>query len=159
MAITLSPADLSAPDFAALVAAHAAFAAQTAPPESNHYLTVDKLAEPGVMIFAAHQHGVLVGMGGLKRLSDSDGEVKSMHTAAAARGRGVAGQILAAVLSEARAAGLTTLWLETGTHPLFAPARALYAKAGFVECPPFADYVLDPHSVFMTRRIDEEALT
>ena len=28
------------------------------------------------------------------------------------------------------------------------PARRLYERAGFVECPPFADYVLDPHSVF-----------
>jgi putative acetyltransferase len=33
----------------------------------------------------------------------------------------------------------------------FAPARALYTKAGFVPCAPFGGYVDDRHSVFMTR--------
>ena len=33
----------------------------------------------------------------------------------------------------------------------FAPARALYARAGFSTCEPFAGYALDPNSVFMTR--------
>ncbi len=36
----------------------------------------------------------------------------------------------------------------------FAPARALYARFGFVECEPFADYVEDPYSVFMTRELE-----
>jgi putative acetyltransferase len=33
----------------------------------------------------------------------------------------------------------------------FAPARALYARAGFTACAPFGDYAEDSHSVFMTR--------
>ena len=44
--------------------------------------------------------------------------------------------------------GTRTVHLETGTQDYFAPARRLYQRAGFVESPPFADYVLDPHSVF-----------
>jgi putative acetyltransferase len=42
------------------------------------------------------------------------------------------------------------LSLETGSPAYFDAARALYARHGFVECGPFADYVLDPYSVFMT---------
>jgi putative acetyltransferase len=47
--------------------------------------------------------------------------------------------------------GYHRMSLETGAMPFFAPARALYARHGFVECPPFADYREDPNSVFMTR--------
>jgi putative acetyltransferase len=32
------------------------------------------------------------------------------------------------------------LSLETGSWPYFLPARALYARHGFVECGPFGDY-------------------
>ena len=64
-----------------------------------------------------------------------------------ARG-GAAG--LARFSTAARAAGLTRLSLETGAWPYFAPARALYARHGFVEGPPFGDYAPDPNSVFMT---------
>jgi putative acetyltransferase len=35
----------------------------------------------------------------------------------------------------------------------FAPARTLYTSFGFVFCEPFADYVPDPYSVFMTRAL------
>jgi len=38
----------------------------------------------------------------------------------------------------------------------FAPARALYAGFGFEPCRPFADYVEDPYSVFMTRALAPE---
>jgi putative acetyltransferase len=33
----------------------------------------------------------------------------------------------------------------------FEPARQLYARAGFTLCAPFAEYIEDPNSVFMTR--------
>lgn len=33
----------------------------------------------------------------------------------------------------------------------FEPARQLYASAGFQLCEPFADYMPDPNSLFMTR--------
>ena len=62
--------------------------------------------------------------------------------------RGVGSAVLAHVLGVAAERGLRTVHLETGTQDYFAAARRLYERAGFVECPPFADYVLDPHSVF-----------
>jgi putative acetyltransferase len=37
--------------------------------------------------------------------------------------------------------------------PGFDPARRLYARFGFAECGPFADYAEDPYSVFMTRTV------
>jgi putative acetyltransferase len=73
-----------------------------------------------------------------------------MHTAEAARGRGVGSALLREIMAAARARGMTRLSLETGSWPYFLPARALYARHGFVECGPFGDYVEDPNSVFMT---------
>jgi len=52
-----------------------------------------------------------------------------------------------------QAAGILRLSLETGSQDAFAPARGLYARAGFAECPPFEGYVQDPNSVYMTRVI------
>jgi len=92
----------------------------------------------------------LVGVGALKRLSAEHGEIKSMHTVEAARGRGVGSALVRHIMAEARARGMRRLSLETGSWPYFLAARALYARHGFVECGPFGEYREDPNSVFMT---------
>jgi putative acetyltransferase len=92
----------------------------------------------------------LAGVAALRRLSADHGEVKSMHTAEAMRGRGVASALLRHLIAHAAAEGMRRLSLETGAWPYFAPARALYARHGFVACPPFGDYRPDPNSVFLT---------
>jgi len=94
-----------------------------------------------------------VAVGALKRLSASHGEVKSMRTAAAARRRGVGVAMLQHIITAARDRGITKLSLETGSWPFFRPAVALYKRHGFVECPPFGDYMLDPSSIFLTREV------
>jgi putative acetyltransferase len=60
------------------------------------------------------------------------------------------------ILDHAQSHGLSRVSLETGTHSAFVPARQLYANYGFVECAPFEGYVLDPHSVFMTKTLANE---
>ena len=80
-----------------------------------------------------------------------------MHTAEAARGRGVGSAILRQIMAAARRRGMSRLSLETGSWAYFAPARGLYARHGFVECPPFGDYRPDPNSVFMTLVLGAES--
>ena len=86
----------------------------------------------------------------MKELSPDHGEVKSMHTAQAVRGKGVARRLLEHLIAEARQRAYGRLSLETGSMEGFLPARALYGSFGFQFCAPFADYKLDPNSVFMT---------
>jgi putative acetyltransferase len=86
----------------------------------------------------------------MKRLSANHGEVKSMHVAEAARRRGIGSAMLRHIIAAAREEGMGRLSLETGSWDYFGPARALYARHGFVECLPFADYAPDPNSVFMS---------
>ena len=73
-----------------------------------------------------------------------------MRTAAVHLRKGAARAMLEHVVAEARRRGYRRLSLETGTAPAFEPAHRLYASAGFVPCGPFADYVDDPYSCFMT---------
>jgi putative acetyltransferase len=61
--------------------------------------------------------------------------------------------MLAHIVAVARGRGYERLSLETGSMAGFAPARRLYESFGFACCPPFGDYVEDPHSVFMTLRL------
>ena len=125
----------------------------TSPEESCHVMEPGALLEAGAVLFALREDGVLLGVGALKEIDPAHAELKSMHTAKAARGRGVARALLGALVEQARAMGCTQISLETGTDDLFAAARQLYAANGFVECPPFGDYRLDPLSIYFTRRL------
>jgi putative acetyltransferase len=80
-----------------------------------------------------------------------------MHTAAAARGRGVGRAMLHHLLGVARAEGVRRVSLETGTMAEFAPARALYESAGFTACGPFADYRPSDDNCFMTLLLESDA--
>lgn len=141
--------DLRGPEIADLLRAHLTFCRSTSPPESTHALDLDGLRVPAVTFWSAWEGPDLIGCGALKQIDPGHGEIKSMHTAARHRGRGVGVAILKHIVAEARARGYRRLSLETGSMAAFAPARALYAGFGFTECAPFDAYKPDPNSVFM----------
>lgn len=147
----IEPADLDSPAFAALMAEHQAAMQATAPPESQHALDLSGLKQPHVKVWVLRDGDALLGCGALQRIDARDVEIKAMRTSRAHLRRGVAKTLLAHLLGEARAAGYAQASIETGSMDYFAPARRLYASAGFVECGPFADYVDDPNSTYMTR--------
>jgi putative acetyltransferase len=142
--------DPLAPDVRALLDEHLADMRRTSPPESVHALDPYALTAPGIVFLAARDdHGILLGCGALKPLPGGEAEVKSMRTALAARGRGVAAAVLAEIVVLARRDGARRLLLETGTEPFFDPAVRLYERHGFVRRGPFADYTDDPHSRYL----------
>jgi putative acetyltransferase len=150
MAGEIAVDDPGAADVRALLATHLTFSHQHSPPEDVHALDVDRLRDPAVTFFSYREGGRLLAVGALRRLDDEHAEVKSMHTASEARGRGIGRALLAHLVAEARARGYRRLSLETGTMAAFAPARALYASAGFVPCEPFGSYFHSPNSTCMT---------
>lgn len=151
--VTIEVDDLSGAEIHALLDAHLALMRSTSPPESVHALDLGALRAPDITFWTLRDAGALLACGALRELDPTHGEIKSMHTAARARGRGVAARLLDHICAEAECRGYARLSLETGSQDAFAPARRLYARFGFNECAPFADYAPDPNSVFMTRRL------
>ena len=142
--------DLKNPHVRALLEHHVATARAETARGSAHALDVESLKASDVSFWAAWEGDALLAVGALKRLSNDHGEVKSMHTAKASRRRGVGTAMLLHIVEAARAMGLSRLSLETGSWPYFLPAHRFYKRHGFLECPPFGEYIPDPNSVFMT---------
>ena len=145
--------DLADPRIIALLRLHFDPCHEGPPPGRAQVCGLARLAAPGIDFWAAWDGDALLGVGAMKPLDATHGEVKSMHTAEAARRRGVASALLTHIIAASRARGLQRLSLETGSFGYFEPAVALYKSHGFVECPPFGDYRPDPNSVFLMRKL------
>ncbi|MGB7051739.1 MAG: GNAT family N-acetyltransferase [Acidimicrobiales bacterium] len=137
-------------DVRALLEEHLSFSRSVTPRNQVHALDEEGLLDSDVTLFSARRGGVLVGTAALRRIEVGHAELKSMHTAAAARRQGVGRAMVDHLLSVAAARGHERVSLETGAMDAFGPARALYEEAGFRPCPPFGEYADKPHGVCMT---------
>lgn len=145
--------DLRGQEIRALLQEHLESMKLYSPPESIHALDIEALRKPEITFWTVWDNDDLLGCGALKQLDVKHGEIKSMRTSIRHRRRGAAKALLAHILEVASQRGYTRLSLETGSHEAFAPARSLYMAFGFTYCEPFADYRLDPFSVFMTKEL------
>jgi putative acetyltransferase len=146
--------NLTRPEVLGLLEEHLANMYAITPPEYVFAFDAAKLRQPDVTFWTAWEGEVLLGCGALKELSPREGEVKSMRTPQALRGRGAGRAILQTIVEEARTRGYTIVSLETGSQPDFVPAQRLYESFGFVRCGPFGDCVENGSSVFMRLRLD-----
>jgi len=145
--------DLTGKDIADFLGEHLEDMHENTPPESVHALDLDGLRSPDITFWSAWEGDELLGCGALKELDSRSGEIKSMRTANAHRRSSVGAKILEHIMKEAKRRAYDQLNLETGAMSEFAPARALYARYGFEIRGPFADYIDDPNSVFMTKKL------
>lgn len=154
--VTISIDDPRAGDVRGLVARHLEFARSHTPSGDIHVLDVAGLLDPAVTFFSCRAGDKLLAVGALKRLDRRHAELKSMHTAQAARGRGIGRTMVAHLIGVARARGFRQISLKTGSQPAFAPARSLYVRAGFAPCGPFGDYRSSHshNSTFMTLTLE-----
>ncbi|GGL63982.1 GCN5-related N-acetyltransferase [Microlunatus endophyticus] len=150
-AVIIERADFSDPGLATFLQAHLDDLEPTSPPESRHALDLIALQAPGVRLWVARsEDGTIVGTVGLAALEVDHEELKSMRTDPGFRGRGIGRRLVSVIIGDANSRGVGRISLETGSGEFFAPARALYASIGFVECAPFGNYRHDPYSTFMT---------
>jgi len=145
--------DLRGPEIAKLLGDHLDDMAKHSPPESVHALDLEALRGPENTFWTVWDDSTLLACAALKELDPTHGEIKSMRTVPAHRGKGVASFMLEHIINEGHKRAYERLSLETGSMQAFAPARALYFQYGFEICQPFADYIEDPHSVFMSRQL------
>ena len=145
--------DLSGPEILELLEEHLANMRLHSPPESVHALPIEGLRKPEITFWTAWENGELLGCGALKELDSQHGEIKSMRTASPHLRKGVAQTLLHYIIGKAGRCGYRRLSLETGSMQAFEPARQLYGRSGFTFCGPFAEYVEDLNSVFMTKEL------
>jgi len=145
--------DLTGSAIAALLREHLQNMFENSPPESVHALNIEQLRKPGITFWSVWNDADLLGCGALKELDSQHGEIKSMRTVSTHRRKGVAARLLQHILDEARKRNYKRVSLETGSMEAFGPAQRLYARFGFQLCPPFADYIEDPNSLFMTKEL------
>ncbi len=145
--------NLSSPEIIRLLHEHLQSVALHSPPESVHALGLEALRNPDITFWSVWQDSELMGCGAIKELDSRHGEIKSMRTVSLHLRKGVAARLMHHILEEAERRSYERLSLETGSMDAFAPARSLYASFGFEPCGPFANYVEDPYSVFMTREV------
>jgi len=153
MSMEIRPGGFDRPEVSQLLREHVRTLAQYSPPESVHALDLESLRRPEIAFWSVWGNGGLMGCGALKELDSRHGEIKSMRTVAKYLRQGVGARLLCHIFEEASRRAYQRLSLETGSMAAFAPARRLYAASGFRECAPFAGYILDPNSVFMTKEL------
>ena len=118
------------------------------PPEENYYLSIDELCAPHIHMFSASVDNVVYGCAALAMVADY-GELKSMFVAEAARGTGIADQLMNAIIDDAKSQSLAAVKLETGDK--LVAACKLYARHGFIRCAPFGSYTANETSIFMQK--------
>lgn len=145
--------DLSGAEVAALLQLHLDEMYQWSPAEKVHAMPIERLREKDVTFYSAWDGNRLAAVGALKEIDPARGELKSMRAAPEYRGKGAGKAMLLHLMAEAWRRGYSWLGLETGVPEAFLPARRLYERHGFSECPAFADYVSDEFSVCMSREL------
>lgn len=140
-------------ELAQLLQTHWEFCTTTTPIEHVYALDASKLFTPDITVFGARILGDLVGVGAIRKLNAAHAELKSMHTLANSRGRGIGKAMVAYIENFAKEQGIKRMSLETGSGYPFKPARDLYKSLGYEECEAFGDYVLSEHNTCMTKII------
>lgn len=132
-----------------LLAIHLAGMHANSPPGSVYALDLSGLHASDVTVWTVWEGQNLMALGALKDLGDRAGEVKSMRTHPDHLRKGAAAALLDHIIAEARARGMTTLSLETGSGPSFDPALMLYRRRGFLNGDPFGPYAKSTFNQFL----------
>jgi len=143
---------VSRPQVLALLEEHLRHMHEITPDGQVFAFDASKLRVPGITFWTAWSDNLLLGCAALQELSPTQGEVKSMRTPANLRRKGAGNALIQHILQVSRQRGYQEVFLETGNHPQFLPAQALYKSAGFTECGPFGNYKENGFSVFMSLR-------
>jgi len=123
------------------------------PLASVHALDSTALRDASITFWGAWIDNELAACGALKEMSSDHAEIKSMKTSKLHLRKGLANKILNNILEEAKVRNYASVYLETGTHAVFFPAKKLYQNFGFQECEPFGDYTFDPYSTFYKKEL------
>ena len=143
--------DLSSSPTQDLLRLHLAGMHANSPPGHVFALDLSGLKTPDITVWSVWDGAAICGIGALKQLDGSTGEIKSMRTHPDFLHKGVGRLLLNHIVAQAQSRGLKRLSLETGSGPAFEPALQLYRSRGFLNGEAFGDYVRSPFNQFLHR--------
>jgi len=127
-----------------------AYQASLYPAESNHLAPLEVLRSERMVFLGALEDGEVLAIGSVK-LCEGYGEIKRLYVPHTHRGKGLAKKIMVKLERLLADRGLVWVRLETGIHQ--SEAIGLYEAHGYCMCEPFGDYLPDPLSVFMEKKL------
>lgn len=119
------------------------------PKEHMYGLHPNEERDPLLHFFVIYEGENIAGCGALRVLDSTIGELKRMYVRPAFRRRGISRLLINHLESTARELGLKIVRLETG--PMQHEAIGLYKSSGYVDIPPYGEYVGSPVSVCMEK--------
>ncbi|OQE15492.1 hypothetical protein PENSTE_c028G02107 [Penicillium steckii] len=122
--------------------------------DSCDVLDVSSLQASNATFYSAWEGNDLMGIGALKELSSTHGEVKSMRTVATQLRKGVGRAIVEHLIKVAKERGYDRLSLETGKDASFKSARGFYTNMGFELSEPYGPLPPCPDSSFVTLKLE-----
>jgi putative acetyltransferase len=140
------------PEVLALIQALDEELLQRYPAENVHSLDLDKIDGENNLFLVVRLAGQAVGCGAVCKLEAGIGEIKRVFITPRLRGRGLSKAIMNKLEAEAVRLGYLTLRLETGDRQ--PEALGLYESLGYTRIPNFGEYVDDPLSVCMEKRLN-----
>jgi GNAT superfamily N-acetyltransferase len=141
MPVDVRPEPLGSPTGRALIAALDAEMDERYPDPSQRHPTLgaEQVADGVGMFVVAWQGDVAVGCGALRTIEARVAELKRMFVVPEARGAGIGGEIVLALLAEAQRLGIARVVLETGVRQQ--EAMRLYERHGFQPIPCWGEYI------------------
>jgi putative acetyltransferase len=124
---------------------------QMYPDESVHILDLSKTNGNNTIFMVGYLDNNPVACGAITTLEPQMGEIKRMFVKPEARGLGLSKQIISRLEQEALEMGFDTIRLEAGAEQT--AALELYRKCGYYDIPKFGEYIDDPHSMCMEKRL------
>jgi ribosomal protein S18 acetylase RimI-like enzyme len=111
------------------------------------------LKPPNGVLYIIEEKGKVAGMGGLRKLRETVGEVKRMYIRPQFRGNGYGKKMAIRLLDEGRKLGCTSFLLDTAEYML--AAQHIYRSVGFKERGAYPESeppeVMRPYIIFMEK--------
>ncbi|MDB2651929.1 GNAT family N-acetyltransferase [Candidatus Pelagibacter bacterium] len=123
------------------------------PEGSTHVLDIPGLKDKSIKFWSLWQDEMLMGCGALKFLEKDHGEFKSIRIHDNFRRMGNGVNVINHLINEAKKLNIKKISIETGAGEFFKPARKLFKQCDFEICDPFAHYIEDVNSVYLTKSI------
>ena len=117
-------------------------------------LDIDGLKDPSIKFWSLWENNKLIGCGALKFLEKNHGEFKSIRIHDNFRKKGNGINVVNHLINEAKKLDITRLSIETGAGDFFKSSRKLFKKCGCEPCEPFAHYIEDITSVYLTKLLN-----